>query len=228
MKEYLLLRNNAESGPYSFEDLKSLGLKPFDLIWVQNKSFTWKYPSEISELAEFAPAIEIQSTDTEVTDFLKGLEERLMAGNHKRVDNDLKVVEMDSVVIEERNPEKNLSHIVAFQPKVDHTHIKTIKYSSQPAVVKVEVREQETGAVRQSAYVADSTGGALLYNPAKPSRQFFSLLQPIYGLQKSKQGVRFWDSFQNLRQQNAMEMIVLAIGSLSLLAVLYLFFTSGY
>jgi len=225
MKEYLLLRNNAESGPYSFEELKSMGLKPFDLIWIQNKSFTWKYPSEISELAEFAPAIEIQSMDTEVTDFLKGLEDRLMTGNHKRADNDLKVVEMDSVVVEERNPEKNLSHIVAFQPKVDHTRIKTIKSTSQHTVVKVAVREQEIA--REPVYVAESRGGAVLYNPAKPSRQFFSLLQPIYGLQNRKR-TRFWDAFRSFRQQNAMEMIVLAIGALSLLAVLYLFFTSGY
>ena len=32
MKEYLLLRNNKQSGPYSAEDLRSMGLRALDLV----------------------------------------------------------------------------------------------------------------------------------------------------------------------------------------------------
>lgn len=59
MKMYLLLRNNVESGPYSVDCLKKMRLEKFDLIWVKDESITWKYPSELSELKQFAPKAEI-------------------------------------------------------------------------------------------------------------------------------------------------------------------------
>ena len=55
MKEYLLLRNNTELGHYSLEELRAMGLKAYDLVWVENKSCSWKYPSEINELAALCP-----------------------------------------------------------------------------------------------------------------------------------------------------------------------------
>ena len=60
---YLLLRNNKESGPYSLEDLKAMGLKAYDLVWVDGKSAAWRYPCEIEELSAFAPAVEEQPFD---------------------------------------------------------------------------------------------------------------------------------------------------------------------
>ncbi len=54
-KEYLLLRNNHETGPHSLEELIQLGLKPFDLIWVQGRSGGWSYPSEIEALKIYLP-----------------------------------------------------------------------------------------------------------------------------------------------------------------------------
>ena len=60
---YLLLRNNKQSGPYSLEDLKNMGMKPYDLVWLEGKSAAWRYPSEIDELKEFAPAVEEQPFD---------------------------------------------------------------------------------------------------------------------------------------------------------------------
>ena len=50
MKKYLLLRDNHESGPHSIEQLGSMGLCPFDLIWIEDESMAWKYPEEIEEL----------------------------------------------------------------------------------------------------------------------------------------------------------------------------------
>ena len=63
MTNYLLLRNNKESGPYSIDELLKLGLKAYDLIWVQGKSAAWRYPSEVDELKPYAPAAEEQPYD---------------------------------------------------------------------------------------------------------------------------------------------------------------------
>jgi hypothetical protein len=40
-----------------------MGLKPYDLIWVDGRSAAWRYPSEVPELKEYAPAIEEQPYD---------------------------------------------------------------------------------------------------------------------------------------------------------------------
>lgn len=60
---YLLLRNNKQSGPYSLDELKNMGMKAYDLVWLEGKSAAWRYPSEIEELKEFAPAVEEQPFD---------------------------------------------------------------------------------------------------------------------------------------------------------------------
>ena len=60
---YLLLRNNKQSGPYSLEELKSMGLKAYDLVWLEGKSAAWRYPCELAELKDFAPAVEEQPFD---------------------------------------------------------------------------------------------------------------------------------------------------------------------
>ena len=63
MTKYLLLRDNKESGPYTFDDLKAKGLKAYDLVWIEGKSAAWRYPSEVEELRSFAPAVEEQPFD---------------------------------------------------------------------------------------------------------------------------------------------------------------------
>ena len=52
-KVYLLLRNNQQTGPHSFEELLKLQLRPYDLIWVEGKSLGWRYPTEIETLKPF-------------------------------------------------------------------------------------------------------------------------------------------------------------------------------
>lgn len=58
MQHYRLLRNNKESGPYTWKELAHLPLKPYDLVWVDGKSAAWRYPSELPEFKELAPAVE--------------------------------------------------------------------------------------------------------------------------------------------------------------------------
>ena len=50
MRRYLLLRNNQQSGPYSKDELASIRLRSFDLVWQEGESQAWKYPTEIDEL----------------------------------------------------------------------------------------------------------------------------------------------------------------------------------
>lgn len=59
MKNYLLLRDNHQYGPYTAESLQQMTLKKFDLIWIVGESLVWKYPSEIKELRRFAPKAEM-------------------------------------------------------------------------------------------------------------------------------------------------------------------------
>ena len=63
MDTYLLLRSNKQSGPYSLQQLVNVGLKPYDLVWVQGKSAAWRYPSEVEPLKAYAPATEEQPFD---------------------------------------------------------------------------------------------------------------------------------------------------------------------
>jgi hypothetical protein len=55
MQQYRLLRNNRETGPYTWQDLIDLGLKAYDLVWAEGKSSSWRYPSEFEELKAYAP-----------------------------------------------------------------------------------------------------------------------------------------------------------------------------
>ena len=57
MSTYLLLRNNQESGPFSFEEVRQMSLKSYDLIWVVGKSAAWRYPGELIEFKSFAPPV---------------------------------------------------------------------------------------------------------------------------------------------------------------------------
>ena len=63
MTTYLLIRNNKKSGPFLLDQLKGMGFKPYDLIWVEGKSAAWRYPGEVDELKEFAHIVEEQPFD---------------------------------------------------------------------------------------------------------------------------------------------------------------------
>ncbi len=63
MSTYILMRSNKQSAPLSLEQLIANGFKPYDLIWIEGKSALWRYPSEISELQEYAPVVEEQPYD---------------------------------------------------------------------------------------------------------------------------------------------------------------------
>lgn len=68
-KVYLLLRDNKQSGPYSLDEILQLGLRPFDLVWVEGRSSGWAYPSEINALKPYVPEApaSVQPKGTEST-----------------------------------------------------------------------------------------------------------------------------------------------------------------
>ncbi len=68
--QYRLLRNNKESGPYTKAQLEDLGLKPYDLLWIEGRGGAWQYASEIDDLKSIAPVVEEQPYDR----FYKGKE----------------------------------------------------------------------------------------------------------------------------------------------------------
>jgi hypothetical protein len=63
MKQYRLLRDNKETGPYAAEELIQMGLKKYDLVWVEGRSAAWRYPCEIDALKAYAPPVEEQPFD---------------------------------------------------------------------------------------------------------------------------------------------------------------------
>src|SRR4051812_10108686 len=73
--QYRLLRNNKESGPYTKAQLEEIGLKPYDLLWIEGRGGAWLYASEINELKSIAPVVEEQPFDR----FYKGKEKQASA-----------------------------------------------------------------------------------------------------------------------------------------------------
>jgi hypothetical protein len=63
MKHYLLLRDNKETGPLTYEEILQMGLKAYDLIWVDGRSAAWRYPGELPEFKDFAPLVTEQPFD---------------------------------------------------------------------------------------------------------------------------------------------------------------------
>ena len=63
MSTYLLLRNNKQSGPFTLDEIRVMGVKAYDLVWVEGKSAAWRYPCEIEEFKSFAPVVEEQPFD---------------------------------------------------------------------------------------------------------------------------------------------------------------------
>ncbi|HMC85591.1 MAG TPA: GYF domain-containing protein [Chitinophagaceae bacterium] len=69
MPSYLLLRDQVESGPFSFDELKEAGLNSTDLIWVEGQSTEWKYADEIKKMRDIVRyASAIRNDHPEIVD----------------------------------------------------------------------------------------------------------------------------------------------------------------
>lgn len=218
MKEYLLLRNNTELGHYSLEELQTMGLKAYDLVWVENKSFSWKYPSEINELAAFAPPVEMMPNS------MDNFGSRIvnMKDIHASLTRADRLFMNDENISNDEPPVRHIGHIVAFKPKVDHIQIRTIKSTAQPNMVKVEVREKE---VNESSALNEIAPASYIPEDVQMKKVMTGFMQPAYAARHKSS---LWQLIFSLSNNNKMEMIVLIIGAASLLAVAWLFITTGY
>lgn len=61
MKSYYVLRNNRETGPFTWREIKGMALLPTDLIWIEGESTSWRYPAELDELKELAGKLQPDS-----------------------------------------------------------------------------------------------------------------------------------------------------------------------
>ncbi|HEX2608084.1 MAG TPA: GYF domain-containing protein [Flavisolibacter sp.] len=52
---YFLLRNNAQLGPYTIDELLQQSLRDKDLVWAEGSSTVWSFPSELTELQPWFP-----------------------------------------------------------------------------------------------------------------------------------------------------------------------------
>lgn len=215
MKEYLLLRNNTELGHYSLEELRAMGLRAYDLVWVENKSCSWKYPSEINELAAFAPPVEMAPGS------MNNLASRVVSMNTSLNSSD-RLFGSDESIVADEPPVRHTGHIVAFKPRVDHTRIRTIKSTAQPNVIKVEVREKE---ISHNPPLSETAASGYITGDPQKKHAMAGFMQQAYGAQHKS---RLLQVISSLSSNNKMEMIVLMIGAASLLAVAWLFITTGY
>jgi len=136
MDTYLLLRSNKQSGPYSLQQLVSVGLKPYDLVWVEGKSAAWRYPSEVDPLKEYAPATEEQPYDR----FYKKPEEKPEQKPQEKIVSQpvLPAEPVYSLPIEHKTVTTSKKVFVSM-PGGDNV----VKRASQPAIVKAPVIAEE-------------------------------------------------------------------------------------
>jgi len=95
MPSYLLLRDQVESGPFSFDELKEADLKSTDLIWIVGKSSEWTYADEIKKLRDvvhYASAVtnynpEALNADLQINNVGKSADKIITEEKTESVDN---------------------------------------------------------------------------------------------------------------------------------------------
>ncbi|MFT3701844.1 MAG: hypothetical protein QM802_05730 [Agriterribacter sp.] len=225
MKEYLLLRNNKQSGPYSLEELKGMGLKPFDLIWHQKKSASWKYPSEIDELGAL---VADSLTTTSAQNVEAGVYNTEKVSSFASVSNKSEAQAESTTVAEDETPVRYIRHVVALKPTIDHTQVKTIKSTNQPAIVKVEVRDNETIIERTErkesdtqVYERSNNMASAGYNNNTVAPDETIVVNDLFMHNAPAKALY-------VEPDNKLEWMMLIIGATSLIAIVYLLITSPY
>lgn len=245
MKEYLLLRNNVQSGPYTFEEMKSIGLKPFDLVWVENKSFSWRYPSEINELSmlvepEIPTLDRATSATAEKATPITASPAKTVIAVKAKTPVEKETVAEENIPVAASKPDVSAVHVVAMKPHTNHIDIKTIKSSQQPKVVKVQVREKErvesdypvtlTPPDQKQPVITTRFAEGAAPVPHQPERLYESEVitekQSIYS--ETSMNRTIYQPAPYSQTSNKLEIIVLLVGAVSLLAVGYLLLTSSY
>lgn len=134
-----MLRDNKQTGPYSAADLEKMGLKSYDLIWVDGKSAAWRYPGEIDALKTFAPPVEEQpydrfykkDSDTEhPKEFLESALNKDAGLNRSKVESDpITPIKSKEIIVEEKKETEKVpsKHIFVSIPKRKSEPVKKIE-----------------------------------------------------------------------------------------------------
>ena len=149
MPSYRLLRSNKESGPYTLSDLVTLGLKPYDLVWVDGRSAAWRYPSEVDELKEYAPVVEEQPYDRffkKPSEAETSIKERVAPVSSEKTYQPTNINENFA----HQEPVKNIVEKPVVNPEVEKTFSEIPKpYQSPQPKKKVFVSMPEANAFEQ-------------------------------------------------------------------------------
>jgi hypothetical protein len=136
MANYLLLRDNKETGPYSLNELLDLGLKAYDLVWIQGKSAAWRYPSEVEELKTFAPITEDQPFDRF---YNKKAAEKTPSINSEKSES---MAFKKTVFVTMPSPKKEVTEVEAetttTQPGNSYQRVKTITITENPVAAEIK------------------------------------------------------------------------------------------
>jgi hypothetical protein len=131
-KVYLLLRNNQQTGPHSLNELLQMNLKPFDLIWVEGKSYGWSYPAEIETIKPFVK-FNIPPSSTPVTEAI------VSSDANKSVSNKKIFVSMPGERVSQTEPVSSASSYDPIEQKAEELRRRVQSYVPQPAPAPEEL-----------------------------------------------------------------------------------------
>lgn len=117
-------------------ELLELGLKPYDLVWIEGKSAAWRYPSEVEELKAYTSVSEEQPFDR----FFKKNTEVLTSISDSHEKNELPATQKkifvtlppSQIEIAETKPEPSPSSENAYR------RVQTITVSENPVAAEIK------------------------------------------------------------------------------------------
>ncbi|MBO9201786.1 MULTISPECIES: DUF4339 domain-containing protein [Niastella] len=146
MNQYLLLRDNKQTGPYTAQELSAKGLKPYDLVWLEGRSAAWRYPGEIEELKAFAPVVEEQPYDRFYN----------KAGTESAQQQAAETTTIEETQPVNKQVEQTSKHIYVTMPKgkAQTTNTPVAKKEEAKPVTKQNDKNENTGSTQKKAAAA--------------------------------------------------------------------------
>jgi hypothetical protein len=176
MANYLLLRDNKQQGPLSLQHLIQLGIKPYDLVWVEGKSAAWRYPSEIPELKPYCIVVEEQPYDR----FYKkpGEKKEEVAINYPEEKNSIQ-----PAIVRTMNERKETPEIVFPAAQQMHSINPDYKYmpkqsNSMPDIVFPEDTPKDEETIPKETFRKKSVYVTLPLQPVQTKRD-----EPVFTIQ---------------------------------------------
>jgi hypothetical protein len=128
-KVYLLLRNNQQTGPHSFEELLHLQLKPNDLVWIEGKSYGWRYPAEVESLKPYMPIVDFK-VESEQTPPKNTEANKTSTASPKKIFVSMPVTPRE-------NSKENIASIDVIEQKEEELRKRAQAYTPQQEEVKI-------------------------------------------------------------------------------------------